>query len=92
MNEVPCSWNQNYQLNDVEGNRVAREGNIDFFLRRYVSFVIINALNYDVENNFLDKLKAEEVKVAPNNPALKFLVFELANLQFLKGMLCLEVN
>ena len=79
-------------MNDVEGNRVAREGNIDFFLRRYVSFVIINALNYDVENNFLDKLKAEEVKVAPNNLALKFLVFELANLQFLQGMLCLEVN
>lgn len=76
MNEVPCSWNQNYQLNDVEGNRVAREDNIDFFRRRYVSIVIINSLNYDVENNFLDKLKAEEVKVAPNNPTLKFLVFE----------------
>ena len=79
-------------MNDVEGNRVAREDNIDMFLLRNVSLAIINHLNYDVENNFLDKLKAEEVKVAPNNPALKFLVFELANLQFLKGMLCLEVN
>ena len=79
-------------MNDVEGNRVAREENIDFFLRRYVSIVMINSLNYDVENNFLDKLKAEEVKVAPNNPALKFLVLELANLQFFQGMLCLEVN
>jgi hypothetical protein len=79
-------------LNDVEGNRVAREDNIDIFLLRNVSLVIINNLNYKVENNFLDKLKAEEVKVAPNNPALNFLVFELANLQFLQGMLCLEVN
>ena len=79
-------------MNDVEGNRVAREDNIDFFLRRYVSIVIVNSLNYNVENNFLDKLKAEEVKVAPNNPAFKFLVFELANLQFLQGMLCLIVN
>lgn len=79
-------------MNDVEGNRVAREDNIDIFLLRNVSLVIINNLNYKVENNFLDKLKAEEVKVAPNNPALNFLVFELANLQFLQGMLCLEVN
>ncbi len=53
---------------------------------------MINSLNYDVENNLLDKLKAEEVKVAPNNPALKFLELELANLQFFQGMLCLEVN
>lgn len=79
-------------MNDVKRNRVARKDNIDFFLLRDVSLVIINYLNYEVENNFLDKLKAEEVKVELYNPALETLVFELAYLQFLQRMFCLEVN
>ena len=79
-------------MNEVEGNRVARKDNIDSFLLRDVSLVIINYLNYEVENNFLDKLKAEEVKVELYNPALEILVFELANLQLLQRMLCLELD
>ena len=79
-------------MNDVKRNSVARKENIDSFLLRDVSLVIINYLNYEVENNFLDKLKAEEVKVELYNPALETLVFELANLQFLQRMLCLEVD